>query len=130
MPGPLNNVTAIRTFSSAVGGGRREEADRVFRVRCCCAGAWTAQGSRRRWRRCCRPGRQSAVGTVRGAGPTGVAIVLGVANSSEAEQLRFCHGPLFGVAALVSTARRTLVALDEAAVVKIAKVRARVCRQV
>jgi hypothetical protein len=59
-----------------------------------------------------------------------VAIVLGVANSSEAEQLRFCHGPLFGVAALVSTARRTLVALDEAAVVKIAKVRARVCRQV
>jgi hypothetical protein len=59
-----------------------------------------------------------------------VAIVLGAANLSEAEQLQLHHGPLFGPAASDSTARRTLAALDEAALAKIAKVRARVRRRV
>jgi hypothetical protein len=59
-----------------------------------------------------------------------VAIVLGAANLSEAEQLQFHHRPLFGAAASDSTARRTLAALDESALAKIAKVRAKVRRQV
>jgi Transposase DDE domain. len=59
-----------------------------------------------------------------------IAIVLGAANLSEAEQLQLHHGPLFGPAASDSTARRTLGALDEPALAKIAKVRARVRRQV
>ncbi|MGW0994662.1 transposase [Streptomyces sp. NPDC002523] len=59
-----------------------------------------------------------------------VAIVLGAANLSEAEQLQLHHGPLFGPAASDSTARRTLASLDEAALAKIAKVRARVRRRV
>ncbi|MER5918159.1 transposase [Streptomyces sp. NPDC001982] len=59
-----------------------------------------------------------------------VAIVLGAENLSEAEQLHLHHRPLFGRAASDSTARRMLAALDEATLVKIAKVRARVRRQV
>lgn len=59
-----------------------------------------------------------------------VAIVLGAANLSEAEQLQLHHRPLFGPAASDSTARRTLAALDEATLAKIAKVRARVRRHV
>jgi hypothetical protein len=59
-----------------------------------------------------------------------IAVVLGAANLSEAEQLQLHHRPLFGLAASDSTARRTLAALDEAALAKIAKVRARVRRQV
>ncbi|MDV9202676.1 IS1380 family transposase, partial [Streptomyces sp. Wh19] len=59
-----------------------------------------------------------------------IAITLGAANLSEAEQLQLHHRPLFGSAASDSTARRTLSALDEATLIKIAKVRARVRRQV
>jgi hypothetical protein len=59
-----------------------------------------------------------------------LAIVLGAANLSEAEQLHLHHRPLFGAVASDSTARRTLAALDEATLAKIAKVRARVRRQV
>ncbi|MGW4750283.1 IS1380 family transposase [Streptomyces sp. NPDC004290] len=59
-----------------------------------------------------------------------VAIVLGAANLSEAEQLQLHHRPLFGRAASDSTARRTLAALDETALAKTAKVRARVRRHV
>ncbi|MGW1506933.1 hypothetical protein ACWCQW_52565 [Streptomyces mirabilis] len=59
-----------------------------------------------------------------------VAIVLGAANLSEAEQLQFHHRPLFGLVASDSTARRTPTALGERILVKIAKVRARVRRQV
>ncbi|MEH0573218.1 MULTISPECIES: IS1380 family transposase [Streptomyces] len=59
-----------------------------------------------------------------------IAIVLGAANLSEAEQLHLHHRPLFGSAASDSTARRTLAVLDEATLVKIAKVRARVRRHV
>jgi hypothetical protein len=59
-----------------------------------------------------------------------VAIALGAANLSEAEQLQLHHRPLFGPAASDSTARRTLAALDEAALAKIATVRARVRRHV
>ncbi|RLV04349.1 IS1380 family transposase [Streptomyces griseocarneus] len=59
-----------------------------------------------------------------------VAIVLGAENLSEAEQLQLHHRPLFGLAASDSTARRMLAALDEAALAKIAKVRAKVRRHV
>ncbi|MFC6057323.1 hypothetical protein [Streptomyces pratens] len=59
-----------------------------------------------------------------------IAIVLGAANFSEAEQLQLHQRPLFGPAASDSTARRTLAALDEATLAKIAKTRARVRRQV
>ncbi|MFF2134059.1 hypothetical protein ACFVW1_53905 [Streptomyces olivochromogenes] len=59
-----------------------------------------------------------------------VAIVLGAANLSEAEQLRFHHRPLLGLVASGTTARRTPSALDERTPVKIAKLRARVRRQV
>ncbi|MFG2563528.1 transposase [Streptomyces sp. NPDC048496] len=58
------------------------------------------------------------------------AITLGAANLSEAEQLQLHHRPLFGPAASDSTARRMLAALDEAALVKIGQVRARVRRHV
>ncbi|MGW2190473.1 hypothetical protein [Streptomyces sp. NPDC001719] len=57
-------------------------------------------------------------------------IVLGAANLSQAEQLQFHHRPLFGPAASDSTARRTLAALDEAALARIGQVRARVRRHV
>jgi hypothetical protein len=56
--------------------------------------------------------------------------VLGASNLSEAEQLQLHHRPLFGPEASDSTARRTLAALDAAALAKIAKVRARVRRHV
>jgi hypothetical protein len=59
-----------------------------------------------------------------------IAIVLGAANFSEAEQLQLHHRPLFGIAASDSTARRTLAGLDEAALAKIAKARAKVRRHV
>ncbi|MFF1747033.1 transposase, partial [Streptomyces mirabilis] len=59
-----------------------------------------------------------------------IAIVLGAADLSEAEQLQLHHRPLFGPAASDSTARRMLAALDEGTLMKIAKVRARVRRQV
>jgi hypothetical protein len=59
-----------------------------------------------------------------------VAIVLGAANLSEAEQLQLHHRPLFGFAASDSTARRMLAALDEASLAGIAKVRARARRHV
>ncbi|MFC8093365.1 hypothetical protein [Streptomyces sp. NPDC057301] len=59
-----------------------------------------------------------------------VAIVLGASNLLEAEQLQLHHRPLFGSMASGSTARRTLAALDEATLAKIAKVRARVRRHV
>ncbi|MEW2491780.1 transposase [Streptomyces sp. NPDC048411] len=59
-----------------------------------------------------------------------VTIVLGAANLSDAEQLQLHHRPLFGPAASDSTARRALAALDEAALAKIAKVRALVRRHV
>ncbi|MFI5689904.1 hypothetical protein [Streptomyces sp. NPDC051636] len=57
-----------------------------------------------------------------------IAIVLGAANFSEAEQLQLHHRPLFGLAASDSTARRTLAGLDEATLAKIAEARARVRR--
>jgi hypothetical protein len=59
-----------------------------------------------------------------------VSIVLGAANLSEAEQLQLHHRPLFGLAASDSTARRTLAALDETVLARIARVRARVRRHV
>jgi hypothetical protein len=59
-----------------------------------------------------------------------IAIVLGAANFSEAEQLQLHHRPLFGLAASDSTARRTLAGLDEATLAKIARARATVRRQV
>jgi hypothetical protein len=59
-----------------------------------------------------------------------VAIVLGAENLSEAEQVHLHHGPLFGPGVSDSTARRTLAALDEATLTKIAKARARVRRHV
>jgi hypothetical protein len=59
-----------------------------------------------------------------------VAIALGATNLLEAEQLQLHHRPLFGTAASDSTVRRTLAALDQAALGRIAKVRARVRRQV
>ncbi|MET9520519.1 hypothetical protein [Streptomyces sp. NPDC002994] len=59
-----------------------------------------------------------------------IAIVLGATNLLEAEQLQRHHGPLFGPGASDSAARRTLAVLDEAALAKTAKVRARVRRHV
>ncbi|MFE3497900.1 hypothetical protein ACFXOS_33380 [Streptomyces sp. NPDC059175] len=59
-----------------------------------------------------------------------VAIVLGAENLTEAEQLQLHQRPLFGFAASDSTARRTLAALDEATLARIAKARARVRRHV
>ncbi|MFB7601147.1 IS1380 family transposase [Streptomyces sp. NPDC056160] len=59
-----------------------------------------------------------------------IAIVLGAANLSEAEQLQLHHRPLFGIAASDSTARRTLAMLDGATLAKIAKARAKVRRHV
>ncbi|MBX9399322.1 hypothetical protein K4749_38655 [Streptomyces sp. TRM72054] len=63
-------------------------------------------------------------------GQLAVAFVLGATNLSEAEQLQLHHRPLLGFAALDSTARRMLAALDEATLAGIAKVRARVRRHV
>ncbi|WP_338898257.1 IS1380 family transposase [Streptomyces sp. TG1A-60] len=59
-----------------------------------------------------------------------IAIVLGAANLSEAEQLHLRRRPLFGLAASDSTARRTPAALDEAALARIARARAGVRRHV
>jgi hypothetical protein len=58
------------------------------------------------------------------------AIVLGAKNLSEAEQLQAHHTALLGAAASDSTAHRTLAALDESALNRIAKARARVRRHV
>ncbi|WP_409474668.1 IS1380 family transposase [Streptomyces sp. HC307] len=59
-----------------------------------------------------------------------VAIALGAANLSEAEQLGLHHRPLFGPATSDSTIRRTLAALDDTTLVLIAKARRRVRRHV
>jgi hypothetical protein len=59
-----------------------------------------------------------------------VAIVLGATNLLEAEQLQAHHQGLFGAGASDSTAQRTLAALDEVILARIAKVRARVRRHV
>lgn len=59
-----------------------------------------------------------------------VAITLGARNLSDAEQLQVHHRALFGIAASDSTARRILAALDELALARIMKVRARVRRHV
>lgn len=59
-----------------------------------------------------------------------ITIVLGAANLSKAEQLQLHQRPLFGSVASDSTVQRTLAALDEATLVKIAKGRARMRRHV
>ncbi|WP_325063633.1 hypothetical protein [Streptomyces marianii] len=59
-----------------------------------------------------------------------VAIVLGAANLSDAEQLQAHRQGLFGPAVSDSTTRRTLVAMDEEVLAKIAWVRARVRRHI
>ena len=58
------------------------------------------------------------------------AIVLGAKNLSEAEQLQAHHTALLGSPASDSTAHRALAALDEGALQRIAKARARVRRHV
>jgi hypothetical protein len=58
------------------------------------------------------------------------AIVLGATNLSEAEQLQVHHAALLGPPASDSTARRTLAALDERALKRIARARAKVRRHV
>jgi hypothetical protein len=57
------------------------------------------------------------------------AIVLGAKNLSEAEQLQAHHTALLGTPASDSTAHRALAALDESALNRIAKARARVRRR-
>ncbi|WP_319053628.1 IS1380 family transposase [Streptomyces europaeiscabiei] len=52
-----------------------------------------------------------------------VAIVLGAANLSEAEQLGLHHRDVFGSAVSDSTTRRTLAALDESVMMRMARVR-------
>jgi hypothetical protein len=59
-----------------------------------------------------------------------VAIALGAANLSEAEQLGLHHRDLFGPAASDSTTRRTLAALDESVLTRMAKARRTVRRHV
>ncbi|WP_406191700.1 transposase [Streptomyces sp. NBC_01017] len=59
-----------------------------------------------------------------------VAIALGAVNLSEAEQLALHHRNLFGPAASDSTTRRTLAALDESALTRMAKARRTVRRHV
>ncbi|GAA1470134.1 IS1380 family transposase [Nocardiopsis exhalans] len=59
-----------------------------------------------------------------------IAIVLGARNLSEAERLGLHHRPVFGAPASDSTLRRTLAALDEAALTAIAKARRAVRRHV
>lgn len=59
-----------------------------------------------------------------------VAIVLGAVNLSDAEQLQAHHQGLFGPAVSDSTTRRTLQAMDEEVLTKIAGARARVRRGV
>jgi hypothetical protein len=54
------------------------------------------------------------------------AIVLGATNLSEAEQLQADHKALLGTPASDSTARRILAWLDEPALTRIAKARAKV----
>ena len=58
------------------------------------------------------------------------AIVLGAKNLSEAEQLQAHHTALLGTPASDSTTYRALAALDESALHRIAKARARVRRHV
>jgi hypothetical protein len=59
-----------------------------------------------------------------------VAITLGATNLSEAEQLQRHQAALFGTGASDSTARRTLAALDEWTLGRIAKARAKTRRRV
>lgn len=59
-----------------------------------------------------------------------VAIALGAMTLSEVEQLGLHHRALFGAAALDSTVRRALAALDQTALVHVAKARRRVRRHV
>lgn len=59
-----------------------------------------------------------------------VALALGARNLLEAEQLHLHHRPLFGTAASDSTVRRTLAALDEEALGRVAKARRQVRRHV
>lgn len=59
-----------------------------------------------------------------------MAIALGATNLSEAEQLSAHQAAVFGAPPSDSTARRTLAAIDEATLSKVAKVRARVRRHV
>ncbi|MFJ7209971.1 transposase [Streptomyces sp. NPDC098789] len=59
-----------------------------------------------------------------------VAITLGAANVSDAEQLQAHHQGLFGSAVSDSTTRRTLQAMDADVLAKIARARARVRRGV
>ncbi|SCE53872.1 Transposase DDE domain group 1, partial [Streptomyces sp. di188] len=59
-----------------------------------------------------------------------VAIVLGAVSLSDAERLQAHHQGLFGPAVSDSTMRRTLQAVDEQVLAKIAAVRARVRRHV
>ncbi|WP_406191008.1 transposase [Streptomyces sp. NBC_01017] len=59
-----------------------------------------------------------------------VAIVLGAVNLSDAEQMQAHHQGLFGPTVSDSTTRRTLAAMDERVLAKIAAVRARVRRHV
>src|SRR5699024_11620551 len=59
-----------------------------------------------------------------------IAIVLGGRNLSEAERLGLHHRPVFGPPTSASTLRRTLAALDEAALAAIAKARRTVRRHV
>ncbi|WP_311137205.1 IS1380 family transposase [Streptomyces sp. I6] len=63
-------------------------------------------------------------------GQLAVAIVLGAANLSDAEQLQAHHQGLFGATVSDSTTRRTLAAMDEEVLARIARVRARVRRHV
>jgi len=59
-----------------------------------------------------------------------VAIVLGSVNLSDAEQLQAHHQGMFGPSVSDSTTRRTLAAIDEEVLAKVARARARVRRHV
>ncbi|MFE4416143.1 IS1380 family transposase [Streptomyces sp. NPDC056821] len=59
-----------------------------------------------------------------------IAIVLGAVNLSDAEQLQAHHQGLFGPAVSDSTTRRTLEAMEEEVLAKIARARAQVRRGV
>ena len=59
-----------------------------------------------------------------------VALVLGATNISEAEALLAHQATVFGPAASDSTTRRLLEGMDEAALIRIGKIRARVRRHV
>ena len=59
-----------------------------------------------------------------------IAITIGATNLSEAEQLQYHQAPLLGRGGSDSTMRRTLAALDEQALSRIARARARVRQHV